>query len=66
MSVLVVRRIHHKNYFMLNLNDICYIFIIWNLGDNQPEKLPPGVYYSNTELAVLLLKKSKHKFMCDT
>ena len=51
---------------MLNLNDICYIFIIWNLGDNQPEKLPPGVYYSNTELAVLLLKKSKHKFMCDT
>ena len=28
-----------------------YIFIIWDLGDNQPEKLLPGVYNSNTELA---------------
>ena len=43
---------------MLNLNDICCIFIIWNLGDNQPEKLPPGVYYSNTELAVLYKNQS--------
>ena len=31
----------------------CYIFIIWHLGDNQPEKLPPGVYNSNIELAEL-------------
>ena len=30
-----------------------YIFMIWKLGDNQPEKLPPGVYNSNTELTEL-------------
>ena len=30
-----------------------YIFIIWDLEDNQLEKIPPGVYNSNTELAEL-------------
>ena len=59
---------------MLSLNDICYIFIIWNLADNQPEKLPTGVYYSNTEFAVsyknqnislcLILKEYIRLYLC--
>ena len=39
-------------------SDICYIFIIWDLGDDQPEKLTPGVHNSNTELVVLLKTQS--------
>ena len=35
-----------------------FLLYAWNLGDNQPERLPPGVYYSNTELAVLYKNQS--------
>ena len=33
--------------------NLSYILFPWDLWDNQPEKISPDVYTSNTELAEL-------------